>query len=72
MRPSMYIGDVGTEACTIWYMRLSITLLMKLWQDIVNNITVIINEDNSITTEDDGRGIPVDLHKKEGVSALKL
>ena len=35
-----------------------------------NNITVIINEDNSITTEDDGRGIPVDLHKKEGVSAL--
>ena len=36
-----------------------------------NNITVIINEDNSITTEDDGRGIPVDLHKKEGVSALR-
>jgi len=35
-------------------------------------IEVIINEDNSITTKDNGRGIPVDLHKKEGISALEV
>ena len=37
-----------------------------------DEISVTINEDNSITTQDNGRGIPVDLHKKEGVSALEV
>ena len=45
---------------------------MKPLRGIVITISVIINEDNSITTEDNGRGIPIGMHKKEGVSALEV
>ncbi|MCR9182694.1 MAG: DNA topoisomerase (ATP-hydrolyzing) subunit B [Flavobacteriaceae bacterium] len=72
MRPSMYIGDTGIRGLHHLVYEVVDNSIDEAMGGYCDKIDIWIDKDGSLTVKDNGRGIPVDMHKKEGVSALEV
>ena len=71
-RPAMYIGDVGKRGLHHLISEIVDNSVDEALAGFCDEIKVVFNEDNSVSVEDNGRGIPVDIHKEEKKPALEV
>jgi DNA gyrase subunit B len=70
--PSMYIGNTGTEGLHHLVYELVDNSVDEALEGYCSKITIILHRDNSVTCQDNGRGIPVGIHKEENMPALEV